>query len=134
MAKQLPQHLSVSSSDGSLYDTRDPNWSRNPPLRAVYNGGQREIDNCQQLKAALRYGQYAWPGGYPLYFLTSDGAALSFDAVRSELAQVLQSIQNRSNDGWRVVGCEINYEDNELYCDHSGERIESAHGDDDSGD
>jgi hypothetical protein len=25
---------------------------------------------------------YAWPGGYPRYFITNDGAALSYDAAR----------------------------------------------------
>ena len=25
---------------------------------------------------------YAWPGGYPRYFITNDGVALSYDAAR----------------------------------------------------
>lgn len=89
------------------------------------------IKTTKDLKTALRNGQWAWPGGYPLYFITSDGAALSFDAVRSEYRQVISSIRHRMNDGWRVVAVEINYEDSGLCCDHTGQRIESAYCDDD---
>jgi len=88
------------------------------------------IHTTKDLKDAIRSGPYAWPGGYPLYFITSDGAALSFDAVRSEYRQVINSIRHRMNDGWRIVACEINWEDSGLYCDHTGQRIQSAYGDD----
>jgi hypothetical protein len=36
-------------------------------------------------------------------------------------------MRNKVNDGWRVVACDTNWEDASLYCDHSGERIESAY-------
>ena len=82
------------------------------------------------LKNALRSGPFAWPGGYPLYFITDDGAALSFDAVRENLRPVIWSIRNGVNDGWRVVGCDVNWEDASLFCDHTGNRIESAYAED----
>lgn len=88
------------------------------------------VNTTKDLKTALRNGQHAWPGGYPLYFITSDGAALSFDAVRSEYRQAINAIRHQLNDGWRVVAVDINYEDSDLYCDHTGQRIESAYGDD----
>lgn len=123
----LPAHLFVSSSDGALYDTRVPSWSSLPPLRANYSRGTREIGSAADLKAALRNGEFAWPGGYPLYFIASDGEALSFDSVREELRNVIDAIQSQDNSGWRVVACDINYEDGELFCAHSGERIPSAY-------
>jgi hypothetical protein len=128
----LPAHLFVSSCDGALYDTRIPHWSSLPPLRANYSRGMREIASTADLKAALRNGEYAWPGGYPLYFLASDGEALSFDSVRENLRQILDAIQERDNSGWRVVGVDVNYEDAELYCAHSGKRIPSAYAEDDA--
>ena len=70
---------------------------------------------------------YAWPGGYPRYFLTSDGQALSFKAARAERRNILEAIRHRSNDGGRVVGCDVNWEDPQLDCDHTGERIASAY-------
>lgn len=121
-----PNHL-FRCDDGALYDTRDSDWSRKPPLRRVFYGSKRTIETTHDLKAALRAGRYTDLGGHPLYFITSDSAALSFDSVRRKLSQVLDSVRNGHNDGWRVIGVEINYEDPDLMCDHSGERIESAY-------
>jgi hypothetical protein len=81
----------------------------------------------QDLKKQLRAGEFAWPGGYPLYFVTDDGAALSFDAVRENIRSVLWSMRHGVNDGWRVIGCDVNWEDPSLYCDHTGARIPSAY-------
>lgn len=84
------------------------------------------------LKNALRAGPYAWPGGYPCYFITSDGCALSFEAVRYEFRQVLWSIRHNVNDGWNLEGLAINWEDPELYCEHTGKRIQSAYSEDET--
>jgi len=89
-----------------------------------------QINTIHDFRRAIRNGAYAWPGGYPLYFITSDGAALSFDAAKAERRNILQSIAHRSNDGWRVIGADVNWEDQDLACDHTGERIPSAYGED----
>ena len=70
---------------------------------------------------------YAWPGGYPRYFITLDGAALSFKSALHNSHLIIDSIRENSNDGWQVVACEVNWEDAGLYCDDTGERIESAY-------
>ena len=124
---RLPDHL-FCGCDGDLFDTRKDNWSGKAPLRPRWQWHFARIENANQLKATLRAGAYSWPGGYPLFFITSDGGALSFETVASELASVLDSIKTDCNDGWRVVACEINWEDTELYDDHTGEKIESAYG------
>lgn len=80
----------------------------------------------------IRTGPYAWPGGYPLFFITSDGCALSFAAAKSERRNILEAIATHSSDGWRVEACVANWEDSALYCDHTGKRIESAYADDDA--
>jgi hypothetical protein len=81
-----------------------------------------------KIKTYLRQGPYAWPGGYPMYFVTSDGAALSFAAVRKEWRQIVQAhLWNDTRCGWHIAGADINWEDPYLYCDHTGERIESAY-------
>lgn len=87
------------------------------------------INSISDFRKAIRNGEYAWPGGYPCYFITSDGAALSFDAVKRELRNILESIASKANDGWRIVALEINWEDAALYCEHTGQKIESAYGD-----
>ena len=88
------------------------------------------INSISDFRSAMRHGPYAWPGGYPCYFVTSDGAALSFEAARKERRNILESIAHRLNDGWCVIGLDVNYEDNQLYCDHTNERIPSAYGED----
>ena len=70
---------------------------------------------------------YAWPGGYPMFFLTSDGEALSFAAAKSQRRNVLEAIAGGYRDGWRVVGVDVNWEDADLMCAHTGEAIESAY-------
>lgn len=87
------------------------------------------INSVSEFRAAMRHGPYAWPGGYPCYFITSDGGALSFAAARAERRNILESIARRIDDGWRVVAMDVNWEDGELTCDHTGERIESAYAD-----
>jgi hypothetical protein len=87
-----------------------------------------------ELKTALRNGPYAWPGGYPLYFVTSDGAALSFEAVRSEYRQVIRETRDYDRGEkypmqWAVIEVQVNWEDPDLYCEYTGKRIESAYAD-----
>ena len=90
------------------------------------------INTVSDFRKAIRAGAYAWPGGYPVYFITADGAALSFDAAKEERRQIIRAIgHNESFSGWKVVGSDINWEDNDLRCDHTGELIESAYGEPD---
>lgn len=86
------------------------------------------IHILRDVKHAIRNG-YAWPGGYPLYVIMADGAALSCAAARDNWPAIVRSTLRNSRDGWAAAGADINWEDTELFCDHSGERIESAYGD-----
>lgn len=123
----LPSHLFKDSCDGALFDTRNILWHRCAPLRAIYERTFAEIKSVAEFKATLRAGRFAWPGGYPMYFMMSDGESMSFESARREFRQIVEAIQNKSSDGWRVVACDINYENGDLFCCHSGERIESAY-------
>ena len=78
----------------------------------------------EEIIAALESGPYAWPGGYPRYFITADGEALSFKAVEENREEVLAAW-----DEWKVVACEVYWEGPPMQCAHSGEMIESAYGD-----
>lgn len=66
---------------------------------------------------------YAWPGGYPVYYVTKDGGVLSPMAANQELPRTLDP----DDDQFYVVGQDINWEDPDLICDHLGIRIESAY-------
>ena len=80
----------------------------------------------------LRDGEYAWPGGYPRYFITSDGEAMSYDAAEEHEDMICAAIDERDNGGWRVVACDVNWEDGALYCCHTGKRIASAYAEDEA--
>jgi len=122
----MKQHMFVSSSDGALYDTRVPDWSKKPPVRPNYNWHHRTIKTANDFKATLRAGPWAWPGGYPLYFICNDGGSLCFKCAKLEARYIIESYKD-TNDDWRVIGCEVNYE-NEIFCVHCSDKIESAYG------
>ena len=86
--------------------------------------------NREQFATALAAGPWAWPGGYPLFFISSDGEAISFAAAKDNAALIGDAIDENDNSGWRVMAVDINWEDAALYCAHTGERIPSAYGED----
>ena len=67
---------------------------------------------------------YAWPGGYPKFAITDDGGCLCQYCCKTEIDRIAESIPG---DGWYVTATAINWEDNDLYCDHCGEQIEAAY-------
>ncbi len=84
----------------------------------------------EEFNAILSQGAYAWPGGYPLYFVMADGGAMSFKAVEAEADRIRTEINEPSDKEWHPLGVEVNWEDPDLYCDHTNERIESAYAED----
>lgn len=105
---------------------------KNDPFRVIrkqqdYSFHYSNIENGKQLRATLRADRFAWPGGYPLYLICDDSAPVCFDCVRSNLYEVTHSIRNGISDGWRVVGCDVNWED-PMTCAHCESHIESAYG------
>jgi len=114
---------------GELFDTRKTNWTAHP-IRRNYSISRRELNTVADVKAALRAGEFAWPGGYQMFFITADGAPLSFQTVRAEFHHIVWDIRNKCSTGWRVCAVDINYEDGELFDAHTGERIPAAYCDD----
>lgn len=89
------------------------------------------IKNVSDFRKAYRSGPYAWPGGYPVYFITADGEALSFKAAKEQRREILEAIATRAtSSGWCVCAADINYEDGSLFCAHTNERIPSAYAED----
>lgn len=80
-----------------------------------------------EVKRQLRRGSYAWPGGYPLFFVTTKGDALCFETIRSEWRTVVDDYLSGHDSGWHIAACEVNWEDPSLHCDHCFKRIESAY-------
>lgn len=86
----------------------------------------------EEFLQALRVGPYAWPGGYPLFFITSDAGCLCHDCGKKNRGSIVDAIEEGLNDGWRVVAQDVNWEDPELICDGCGDRIQSAYAEDEA--
>lgn len=85
------------------------------------------VNSISDFRRAVRNGPYAWPGGYPVYWLMSDGEACAFGVAKSERRAMLEALRDKDNGGWRPISLEINWEDGALFCAHTGARIESAY-------
>lgn len=120
--KPLPDTLAIGVDDGALY--RVGNWR--DPIRRNYSRHRRTIETVADFKATLRAGPFAWPGGYALYFVTADGAALSFNAAFAEFSIIARAIRNDdTRSGWRVAATACAADDDEpTTCDHTGETIQ----------
>lgn len=93
---------------------------------------QTHIQRVDQFNLALSQGGYAWPGGYPLYFVMADGESLAFDvAGLPDVAPLIRDAiiagPHTGNDEWRVIAVEVNWEDDTLTCVHTGRAIECAY-------
>jgi uncharacterized Zn finger protein (UPF0148 family) len=61
---------------------------------------------------------YAWPGGYPLFYLGEDGDVFC------------PACANQIDANPEIVHVDINWEDPDLYCEGCSKRIESAYAED----
>ena len=71
--------------------------------------------------------KFAWPGGYPVFYVMDDGEAMCPTCVNDKLNPLHEG---GDADGWRIEGADVNYEDAQLYCAHCNGRIESAYAED----
>jgi len=84
----------------------------------------RQIDSINKLKSCLRAGEYTSVGMYRLFFITNEGACLSFSSVLDNLQEIYYSIMHNLNDGWKITGLSSVEEcEDEVYCDHSNELL-----------
>ena len=67
---------------------------------------------------------YAFPGGYPKFAVTSDGACLCPSCCKTERELIGTAT---GDDGWCVIGIDLNFEDDSLFCDHCSGKIECAY-------
>lgn len=81
----------------------------------------------QSVKYAIR-NKYAWPGGYPMYIVRNDGGVLCPTCAKDNYAEIAHDTVKGWKTGWDVMGADVNWEDSDLYCEHCGNQIESAYG------
>ena len=71
--------------------------------------------------------EFAWPGGYPLFSLLSDGEILCPPCAKQEYRQLVQATKDHDNSGWRPVAADINWEDEDMQCCHCNGLLEPAY-------
>lgn len=72
----------------------------------------------------LEYSLVAWPGCYPLVYLTEDNGCLCPKCANENI----NLCADNTDPQWNVIESFINWEDDSLYCDHCNEIIEPAYG------
>lgn len=87
---------------------------------------QKPLDLTPYLLESGDVQSYAWPGGYPIYFITQDCAALCPSCVNKERELIDVAFADEDQQ-WNVVSSSVNYEDTDLYCDHCNMKIEAAY-------
>jgi hypothetical protein len=78
----------------------------------------------RSLRDQLIESPFAWPGGYPLFAVASDGGAICKDCCKTESRSIGSTY---GTDGWSLEALAVNWEDSELYCNHCSTRIKSAY-------
>ncbi len=68
---------------------------------------------------------YAWPGGYPMFYLVADNGILCPECANVE------GSEDTDDSQWKLVAADIHWEGPVILCDHCGQEIESAYGDPD---
>lgn len=78
---------------------------------------------ANRLPERLSNGQlpsFAWPGGYPLFYLDGENSILCAKCATASL--------DNEEERRRPVACDAHYEGEPLQCDECYENIESAYG------
>ena len=88
-----------------------------------------EIEKLQAAKNFARSPNTSL-GAYPLALITSDGGVLCSCCTHREFELIARETFDDSNCGFRVAAVVVNWEDEDLTCDHCNERISSAYGED----
>lgn len=80
--------------------------------------------NKQTLQQFIRSNGFAWPGGYPMALLMSDGEVIDARSARENY----KLIRRASSRDWSPSEVFIHWEGEPLRCAHSDRPIESAYG------
>ena len=87
----------------------------------------RNQDIIRQVKLAAR-NRFAWPGGYPLVVVMTDGECLCVDCAKSEFARIGRATRDDDRGGWAAAGVQIHWEGEPEICCNCNAEIESAYG------
>ena len=81
------------------------------------------LDTTHPMGAArlVRRDVYAWPGGYEMALMTTDGELLCHTCVEDNFASISWEHRHKTDAGWRPHGYVVIEEPGDDYCAHCGE-------------
>ncbi len=79
-----------------------------------------------QVKETIR-APYAWPGGYRILFLMSDGETILPGTACKNFREVVQDMNDGCGD-WQIAGSYIYNEGGPIFDAHTNEQIDSEYG------
>jgi hypothetical protein len=86
------------------------------PIRYQHN----VIRTVRDLKETLRCGSSTDLGGY--------SEALSYEAAKENFRTIIEAMSERyGSPDWKIVALDVNWEDEDLVCSHTNQRIECAY-------
>ena len=68
---------------------------------------------------------YAWPGGYPIFYLLADNAVLCPACANGENGS--DASPAHEDKQWRIVAADVYWEGPPMCCEHCNGEIESAY-------
>lgn len=63
-----------------------------------------------------------------MFYLFRDGGVCCPKCANANIDEI-DAGRNNSHGGWTLDGCDVNYEDNDLRCDHCHKEIPAAYAD-----
>lgn len=58
---------------------------------------------------------YAFPGGYPIFYMAADNGVICPKCCNDNF----ERLRDKDDKQWYIVDTDVNYEDENLTCDHS---------------
>jgi hypothetical protein len=69
---------------------------------------------------------FAWPGGYPIFYVFNDGGVCCPNCANANITEIDAEGRN-SHGGWALGGSDVNWEDEDMHCDHCHKPIPCAY-------
>ena len=70
---------------------------------------------------------FAWPGGYPLFLIMSDGECLCAKCTEQNIGLIVANTVSKEDGQWQAIAQDVNWEDESLSCANCNEPIEVAY-------
>jgi len=92
----------------------------------------KPIETLRKVRHAIRTG-YAWPGGYRIDVVMTDGAVLCTQCARENYRLISYATRHGIRDGWAASGSDVHWEGSAEHCAHCSKVLPSEYGNPDKG-